>query len=58
MSRRQCPECGGELVLARRSENQHGEFEARPSNYWRCLLALQYLWRGIYGRTGPREKAR
>jgi len=38
MSRRQCPECGGELVLARHSDNQGGEFEARPSNYWRCSI--------------------
>jgi hypothetical protein len=33
---RQCPECGGELVLARRSDEQGARFNARPSNYWRC----------------------
>jgi len=38
MSRRRCPECGGELVLARHSDIQGGEFEARPSNYWRCSI--------------------
>jgi len=38
MSRRQCPECGGELVLARHSDKQGGGFEARPSNYWHCSI--------------------
>jgi hypothetical protein len=34
---RQCPECKGELALARRPDKQHGPgFEARPSTYWRC----------------------
>jgi len=36
--KRQCPECQGELVLARRSDSQHGEFDGRPSNYWRCII--------------------
>jgi hypothetical protein len=31
MIQRQCPECDGELVLARRPDNQHGPgIEARP----------------------------
>jgi hypothetical protein len=38
MSQRQCPECGGELVLARRSDEQGGIFNARPSNYLRCSI--------------------
>ena len=36
MSSRQCPDCGGELALARRSDEQGAGFNARPSNYWRC----------------------
>ena len=37
MIQRQCPECDGELVLARRPDNQHGSgIESRPSTYWRC----------------------
>jgi len=32
---RQCPKCGGELVLARRSDEQGARLNARPSNYWR-----------------------
>jgi DNA-directed RNA polymerase subunit M/transcription elongation factor TFIIS len=35
---RQCRECGGELVLARRSDEQGAGFNARPSNYWRCSI--------------------
>ena len=38
MSQRQCPECGGELVLARRSDGQGGGFNAHPSNYLRCSI--------------------
>ena len=39
MIQRQCPECDGELVLARRPDNQHGPgIEARPSTYWRCSI--------------------
>jgi|SRR5579864_558882 len=38
MISRQCPECGGELVLARRSDEQGAGFNARPSNYWRCSI--------------------
>lgn len=38
MSSRQCPECGGELALARRSDEQGARFNARPSNYWRCSI--------------------
>jgi rubredoxin len=32
MIQRQCPECGSELVQARRPENQPGG----SANYWRC----------------------
>ena len=38
MNQRQCPECGGELVLARRSDGQGGGFNAHPSNYLRCSI--------------------
>jgi hypothetical protein len=38
MIHRQCPECGGELVLARRSDEQAAGFSAHPSNYWRCSI--------------------
>jgi hypothetical protein len=38
MISRQCPECGGELVLARRSDEQGAGFNAHPSNYWRCSI--------------------
>jgi hypothetical protein len=38
MGKRQCPECGGELVLARRSDEQGGGFNPRPSNYLRCSI--------------------
>lgn len=38
MIHRQCLECGGELVLARRSDDDGPEFRARPSNYWRCSI--------------------
>jgi hypothetical protein len=38
MNQRQCPECGGELVLARRSDEQRGGFNAHPSNYLRCSI--------------------
>ncbi|HXU18061.1 MAG TPA: hypothetical protein VN708_23340 [Terriglobales bacterium] len=38
MSSRQCPDCGGELALARRSDEQGARFNARPSNYWRCSI--------------------
>jgi hypothetical protein len=38
MSSRQCPDCGGELALARRSDEQGAGFNARPSNYWRCSI--------------------
>jgi len=38
MSSRQCPDCGGELALARRSVEQGAGFNARPSNYWRCSI--------------------
>ena len=36
MISRLCPKCAGELVLARRSDEQCSTFSARPSNYWRC----------------------
>jgi hypothetical protein len=36
MIHRQCPECGGELVLATRSDEHGTGFSARPSKYWRC----------------------
>jgi len=38
MIHRQCPGCGGELVLARRSDEHGAGFGARPSNYWRCSI--------------------
>jgi hypothetical protein len=38
MSSRHCPDCGGELALARRSVEQGAGFNARPSNYWRCSI--------------------
>ena len=38
MIQRQCPECGGELVLARRSDEQASGFRTRLSNYWRCSI--------------------
>src|ERR1051326_6555905 len=38
MVHRQCQECGGELVLARRSDGQGVGFSSRPSNYWRCSI--------------------
>jgi hypothetical protein len=38
MIHRQCPVCGGELVLARRSDEHGAGFGARPSNYWRCSI--------------------
>jgi len=38
MSKRQCPECDGELVLGRRSDKQGPGFDARPSNYLRCSI--------------------
>ncbi len=38
MIQRQCPECDGELVLARRSEEQGSVLSARSSNYWRCSI--------------------
>lgn len=37
MIQRQCPECGNELVQARRPENQSGRGATTgSSNYWRC----------------------
>ena len=36
MIQRQCPECDGELVLARRPDNQGSGIETRPSTYLRC----------------------
>lgn len=37
MIQRQCPECNGELVQARRPENQSGPGPGTgSSNYWRC----------------------
>jgi DNA-directed RNA polymerase subunit RPC12/RpoP len=37
MTQRQCPECNSELVLARRTDNHHGQvLVAGPSTYWRC----------------------
>ncbi len=38
MTQRQCPDCDGELVLARRPDNQGPGVEARPSTYWRCSI--------------------
>jgi hypothetical protein len=38
MIKRECPECDGELVLGRRSDNQGPGFDARPSNFWRCSI--------------------
>jgi hypothetical protein len=38
MIHRQCPECGGELVLARHCDKQGPGFDTRPSNYWRCSI--------------------
>jgi hypothetical protein len=38
MISRQCPECSGELVLARRSDEQGARLSSRPSNYWRCSI--------------------
>jgi hypothetical protein len=39
MVQRQCPECNGELVLARRRDNQHGPGSETPSStYWRCSI--------------------
>lgn len=39
MIQRRCPECKGELVLARRLDRQPGgEFQAGPSTYWRCSI--------------------
>jgi len=38
MIQRQCPECDGELVLARYSDNQGSRIAARPSTYWRCSI--------------------
>jgi DNA-directed RNA polymerase subunit RPC12/RpoP len=39
MIQRQCPECGSELVLARRPDNQQEPGTAlRPSTYWRCSI--------------------
>lgn len=37
MTQRQCPQCGSELVQARRPENQAPPGLATgSSNYWRC----------------------
>jgi len=36
MSKRKCPECDGEVVLARHPDHQGSEVEARPSTYLRC----------------------
>jgi DNA-directed RNA polymerase subunit RPC12/RpoP len=39
MIERQCPECGSELVLARRPDNQHGIGIVPISRtYWRCSI--------------------
>lgn len=38
MIQRQGSECGGELVLARRSDEQASGFRTRLSNYWRCSI--------------------
>jgi ribosomal protein S27AE len=39
MPQRQCPECGSELMLARRPDNQHrvGIVAISPT-YWRCSI--------------------
>jgi ribosomal protein S27AE len=36
MIQRQCPECDGELVLARHPDKQGPEVEACPPTYLRC----------------------
>jgi DNA-directed RNA polymerase subunit RPC12/RpoP len=39
MIQRQCSECGSELILGRRPDNQHGSaIKAHPSTYWRCCI--------------------
>jgi len=39
MIQRQCPDCDGELVLARRPDSQNAQgVEARPSTFWRCSI--------------------
>jgi DNA-directed RNA polymerase subunit RPC12/RpoP len=39
MTERQCPECGSELVLARRPDGLLGVgIKPRPSTYWRCSI--------------------
>jgi len=39
MIQRKCPECDGELVLARRPDSQHGQgMKAHPSTFWRCSI--------------------
>jgi DNA-directed RNA polymerase subunit RPC12/RpoP len=42
MNRRECPECGSELVLAKRPDSQPGE-EIRPGpfTYLRCSICGQ-----------------
>ncbi len=51
---RPCPECDGELVLARRPDNQHRPgSEARQSNYWRSTIC-----RGAFTAEQVREKKR
>ena len=39
MTPRQCPECGSELMLARRSDNQQRlRIVAIAPTYWRCSI--------------------
>jgi hypothetical protein len=39
MTQRQCPDCSGELVLARRPENRNAPGAiSSPSTYWRCSI--------------------
>ena len=36
---RECPECGSELMLARRPDNQHAPgIVGVPPTYWRCSI--------------------
>jgi ribosomal protein S27E len=39
MIQRRCPECDGELVLARLPDGQHAQgIKAHPSTFWRCSI--------------------
>ncbi len=50
MIQRQCPQCKGELALARRHDQQSGAgYIPGPSNVWRC---------GICGQTFTAEQIR